>query len=335
MGSTSLPSDFELPPRIQLGSRTSIPGPSHDSFVARLGRAFPEPQFLESDLGTTAIYDLPAPSGHCKRPVLVIHGANTPALGMLGLAKSLQARDNDTHVVLFDLWGHGLSSTPLVPHSPHIFHFQILQILSYMQWTKAHFLGFSFGGSTLVRFANSCPWAVSSAALLAPAGLLRTEQFNPTMRELLPDSKGREAELRQSVLDWLEGGPLIIPDDWKERVKNGEAVAEVLRDWELQEHSGYPYSVVSLFRSGAYGCEDDFRKFAQLSTKKIGVLGELDDVCNKSQLVELGFEDVQVVPRENHGFVRSSTAEVARIVHRFWEQDSLDAVTGQLETTGV
>jgi len=315
--------DLELPRRRVWGQNNGIAAPTNAAFTARFGHAFPKPKYLESDLGTTALYNLPPPSGQSKRPVLIIHGLNTPALGMWLLAKELQALDPDAHVVLFDLWGHGLSSTPLVAHTPQIFHFQIFQVLGFMQWTRAHIIGYSFGASTAITFAIHNVWTALSVAVLAPAGLLRKEDFSKHMQELLDDSTGRETEAADCVLSFLEGGPLVVPTNWQERVNSGEVVAEALREWELQEHPGYPHSVLSMFREGGvYGCEDSFRKFAQLPLKTIGVVAELDTVCSRSQLVELGFGDVEVVGKANHAFVRGAAGEVARIVYRFWTRQT-------------
>lgn len=317
-----VPDTLELPRPIILDGHRSIAGASLASFTSRFGSAFPEPHYLESDLGRTALYELAPPSGQAERRVLIVHGAQTPALGMLALAKELQALDSDAHVVLFDLWGHGLSSTPLVAHSPNIFHFQILQVLAYMQWTQAHLLGFSFGGATVVTFALQNPWAVSSATILAPGGLLRKEAFSQCMIDLLEDSQGKEAEAADVVLSWLEGGPLVVPEDWQEEVKSGRIVAEALREWELQEHRGYPRSILSMFRDGGVmGAEESFRTFAKLPLRTIAVLAEQDEVCSKDQLAELGFDRVEVVKAQGHAFVRTAPGEVARIIYRFWQRE--------------
>ncbi|KAI1460563.1 alpha/beta-hydrolase [Annulohypoxylon moriforme] len=313
---------LQLPRRMIWGHHKSLEAPSYESFTSIFGHAAPKPQYLKSDLGTTALYDLPPPSGQSKRHVLIIHGLNTPALGMWPLAKELQALDPDAHIALFDLWGHGFSSTPLVAHTPQIFHFQVFQVLGFLQWTNAHIIGYSFGGSTAVRFALHNPWSVLSVALLAPAGLCTKELWGDEMQDLLDNSEGKQGQAIDAVLDWLEGGPLVIPTDWQERVKAGEVVAELLREWEYQQHPGYPHSILGMFREGGVsGCEDDFRKFARLSIKKIGVVAELDAVCSKTQLTDLGFSDVEVVEKANHGFVRGpTTGEVARIVYRLWNQ---------------
>lgn len=314
---------LELPRRQFWKRDRFIPSPGYASFTAHFGTAFPKPQFLESDLGTTAVYDLPPPSGQSKRQVIIIHGLNTPAHGMLPLARELQALDANAYIVLFDLWGHGLSSTPLVAHTLQIVHHQVFQVLGFMQWTKAHIVGFSFGGSTAVTFALYNPWIASSVTMLAPGGLLPKEAFSERMQELLDDSKGRDNEAIDCVLSFLEGGPLVVPTDWQERMQAGQVVPEALRKWELEEHQGYPHSVLSLFRDGGvYGNEDAFGKFAKLPVRKIAVIAELDDVVNKSQLVDLGFDHVEIIEKADHSVVRTHAREVAQIVYQFWIQNA-------------
>jgi len=182
-------------------------------------------------------------------------------------------------------------------------------------------VGFSFGGSTAVGFVLGCPWAVSSVVLLAPAGLIRAEVLGERCWGLLEEDGGREEEAREAVLDTLEGGTLIVPDDWRARSQKGEVVAEALRQWELDEHGGYRYSVFSMFRDGAaIGCEEEFRRMGKEKGKKLVVLGEKDDLCTKQQLVELGFEadGVKVVVGAGHALGRTHTNVVAELIIAFW-----------------
>ncbi|KAI0154398.1 alpha/beta-hydrolase [Xylariaceae sp. FL1272] len=311
---------LQLPLRQVLGRQTFIPAPSIASFTSKFGDGYPKPHYLKSDLGTTAVYDIPPRSGETRRNVLIIHGLNTPALGMWPLAKALQALDPDTRIVLFDLWGHGLSSTPLVAHTPQIFHHQIFQVLCFMKWTSAHFLGFSFGGVTAVKFATDNPWATASVGILASAGMIPDQMFGQRLLDLLEDSKGRETEAQEAILDFLEGGELKVPDDWQARNRSGEVVPEAFRQWELDEHKGYPHSVLSMSRNGIRGGQEAFRTFAQSPVHKIGVVAELDPVCSKEMLENIGWSNVKVVPQSHHGFVRSHAKDVARIVHEFWTQ---------------
>ena len=311
--------ELRLPHPRRWQQQTSIPAPSHEDFISKFGDAFPEPKYLESDLGRTAVYNLEPRLTQKKRPILMVHGIDTPALGMLPLAKALQALDPDAHIVLFDLWGDGLSSTPLVTHTPHIFHAQIHQVLGYMRWSSAHIVGYSFGGSTVVSFANDNPWMCLSATLLAPAGLLQYDGFDAKMRKSLEDTSGEQDGVAlDSVLDFLEDGPLNVPGDARDKMLNGEVVAEALRAWELEDHPGHGHSMLSMFRhGGVYGQEARFRRFASLALRKFVIVGGTDPVCSKSQLTELGLDNVEVVENEGHAFIRSAATQAARLLHDF------------------
>jgi pimeloyl-ACP methyl ester carboxylesterase len=311
-------------PRQQLhNQKSNIPGPTYDAFTTRFGHAFPEPLFLTSDLGSTAVYNFEAPSGTAKRHVLIIHGIDTPALGMLPLAQRIQELEVDTHIVLFDSWGKGFSSTPLVPHRPHVYHFQVLQVLSHVRWTSADIIGYSFGGSLAVSFTLDHPWISSSVTLLGPAGLLKFDAFDKEMQELLRDSTGREQQAIDYLINFLEDGGLVVPSDWKERTEKGEVVAEATREFSMREHAGYGLSILSAFREGGvYGREAMFAEFAKLPVRKSAVVGELDPVASKEELNDLGFETVKVIPQKGHDFPRSAAVKTAEFIHQFWQESA-------------
>jgi pimeloyl-ACP methyl ester carboxylesterase len=251
---------------------------------------------------------------------MIIHGMNTPALGMLAFARAIQAREPNSHVVLYDLWGHGLSSTPLVPHTQQIFHQQILQVLTYLKWPTAHFLGYSLGGATLVAFSIHHPWVIESAMLIAPAGLLRFKELDPKLQSFLLNSDSHEQEARELMLKWFEGGSLEVPESWHDRLSEPLVLAKALRQWELSEHKGYPYTVFSAFRDGGvYDRDDDFRMFAGCTFKNGAVLGGKDDVCSERQLRDLGFQAVDVIEAD-HDLVRTHVDGVADLVVHFWSQ---------------
>ena len=325
MSGPKLPPSFALPRPTQTPTGQTHVSPNPDSFLATFHTGLPHPHFLPSAHGRTAIYRLPAPANPTTqqptRPILLIHGLNTPALGLLPLARALQARHPSAPIALYDLWGHGLSSTPLVPHTPALFHAQLLHVLGFLRWPAAHLVGYSFGGATAASFAVYHPWNVLSVALLAPAGLMVWERDVPAEARALVDVREREAEAKGAVLDWLEGGPLVVPDGWEERVGKGEIVAEALRAWEVREHPGYEVSVLSVVRDGGIvGREERFMELAGLEVRKCVVLGEVDDVCDEKLIRGLGFDDVTVLKGAGHGFVRDRVEETAGIVSRFWSE---------------
>ena len=310
--------DLQLPRPQRWQEKSFIAAPDLEVFTSHFGDTLPKPEFLQSELGLTAVYNLEPRLTQKRRPILMIHGINTPALGLLPLARALQALDPDAHIVLFDLWGHGMSSTPLVAHTPQTFHAQIYQVLGYMGWSKAHIMGYSFGGTTLVSFANSTPWMCLSVTLLGSAGLLKYDEFSPHIRDMLEDSGKRENEAIDTIMEWLEGGPLVLPEGWKEKMTDAQVAAAALRAFSRDRHQGYPHSVLNMFRfGGVWGCGEKFKQLAASSTKSLCVVGEEDPFCKKDQLLALGFEDVKMVGREGHDFVRTMPTQTARFVHEF------------------
>lgn len=53
-------------------------------------------------------------------------------------------------------------------------------------------------------------------------------------------------------------------------------------------------------------------------------MAELDPVCNKARLESVGIDNVEVVEKEGHAFVRTASDKVAGIVSGFWAQSDLN-----------
>ncbi|QIW99857.1 hypothetical protein AMS68_005375 [Peltaster fructicola] len=185
-----------------------------------------------------------------------------------------------------------------------------------MKWQSAHFVGFSFGASTVVSFILGNHEKILSAALLAPAGLLK---ISTEMERMLEDSRLKK-EATDVVFEYLGGRPSRETSDL-EAPLTGEPLAVALRQWELVEHLGYRHSVLSMFRDGgARGREEYFARAARSDTKIFAVVAELDDVCSISALERLGFEDVVMVEGVGHAFVRAVPARVALLLDEFWKK---------------
>ncbi|BDD61456.1 hypothetical protein MPDQ_001148 [Monascus purpureus] len=304
-----------------------IRAPSEAAFVATFGQLLPPASYLQTPNGRAAYYKLspssPTPTDEARpiSRVLFVHGVQTPALGLQPLASALSSRFPYAQLVLVDLWGHGLTDTPFVAHRPAIFHELLEALMEQLGWEDAHFVGYSFGGSTTATFAAAYPERVASMVLVAPAGLLRATQFDELQRSYLRGGEGSEESAQAWIFEFLEGGQLTVPLDWKERVGQGEVVAEAVRDWQVREHEGHTASVVGIFRDG--GVLDRHAEFAEAAKKNIkslSILGELDDVCTAQDLYSVGMQNVAVVPQVGHGLVRQRVPEVARLIEDFWKK---------------
>ncbi|KAK9312828.1 Alpha/Beta hydrolase protein [Lipomyces starkeyi] len=311
-----------LPRPFDVNGNRFIAAPSESKFTAQFGSVYPAAQFLASAYGTTAYYDFPAqttsPDTLTQR-LIFVHGLGTPAVGLTALARKLQASNPNLHILLYDLWGHGLSQTPLVPHVPALFHSQILYLLTHMKWPSAHVVGYSFGGITATSLTAFHPEVVDSLALIAPAGLLRSDTLTQEEGLLMRGGPGVEEAARDWILNFIEGGPLVVPEDWKERLHRGEFVSEAIKSWERVEHKGHVASVVAMFRDGdVFDGHEAFRTVAKSGRKILAVLGELDDLCTVQDLETVGWRNVVVVKGANHGLVRENVGEVAAPLQEFW-----------------
>ncbi|EOD45785.1 putative valacyclovir hydrolase protein [Neofusicoccum parvum UCRNP2] len=204
-----------------------ITGPTETAFTTTFGALLPPAKFLTTPTGKAAYYEItpttssPPSSSTTPDRVLFIHGVQTPALGMLPLARALHASFPSAYLALIDLWGHGLSDTPVVPHDPALFHGLIDAVLDALAWRGAvHLVGYSFGAALTVGYVASRPERVRSYALVAPAGLIRAAGFTAEeQRYLQREGEVDEAAAKDWVLRVLEGGELRVPEDWEERVQ--------------------------------------------------------------------------------------------------------------------
>jgi pimeloyl-ACP methyl ester carboxylesterase len=296
-----------------------IPGPSESSFTQTFGTLLPPVQYLTTPHGKAAYYDFPPSStSPPSNRILLIHGVQTPALGLYPLTHHLRTHLPQNHFLLLDLWGHGLSDTPFAPHTPTLFHTLIDALLDHLSWPSAHLIGFSFGGALTVRYVASRPSRVQSFVLVAPAGLIRRAAFDDVGKKHLAGG-GDEVAARKFVLNVLGGEDVQPPEDWRERVARGEVVATAVKAWQMKEHRGHGASVVAVFRDGGVMDADEvFVKAVETRVPNLVVLGEEDDVCEKGELEGLGFKDVKVVLGTGHEVVREKVPEVAAFIGDFW-----------------
>ncbi|KAF5648960.1 dihydrolipoyllysine-residue acetyltransferase component of acetoin cleaving system [Fusarium sp. NRRL 52700] len=317
-----MPEDLVLPrPGASFKPQPPVAGPKESAFVETFGALLPAAQFLQTPRGKAAYYEITPSSSNNGTTnidkVLFIHGVQTPALGMLPLARALEKSFPASHMVLVDLWGHGLSDTPVAPHEASLFHELIDNLVDHLDWSSAHLVGFSFGGAITVSYVASRPSRVKSFTLVAPAGLLQLSMFTPEEQACIQGDD--YAAAKKCVLNILEGGELIVPEDWKQRVAKGEVVAEAVREWQMLEHPGHSASVVSIFRDGGVmGSHTLFDEAAKKGIPSLAVLGELDGLCSKDQLNKHGFENVFVVPQAVHSVVRDQAGDVAKLIGDFW-----------------
>ncbi|KAL9468276.1 hypothetical protein ACSS6W_009970 [Trichoderma asperelloides] len=310
-----------------LETRQPIHAPNEVDFTAVFGKILPEASYLPTKNGRIAFYELPPSSpsppdnATAISRVLLVHGVQTPAIGLQPLASALSVRFPHAKCILVDLWGHGLTDTPFTAHDAGLFHELLESLFLHLGWENAHVVGYSFGASVTASFAAARPERVASMVLVAPAGFIRQELFNELQKSYLRGGEGLEEPAKEWILDFLEGGQLVVPPDWKETVGRGEVVAEAVRDWEMKNHEGHAASVVAIFRDG--GVLDNSAEFARAAEKGVKylyILGELDDVCSPQDLSDIGVQNFVIIPQVGHAVVREKAPEVAQSIANFWHK---------------
>jgi len=297
-----------------------IPAPSPSSFDAEFSGLLPPGSCIHSSWGTTRYYAFTSTSPATGRNLILLHGGGTPALGMAPLA--LKLAEKGENVVAYDMWGHGCSSTPLAPHTPALFHHQLLELLSHLQWTSAHILGFSIGGCYAATFAATHPKAVESLVLVSPAGLVRKRDRGWLDAFIQDGGWGREWLARRKIVDGVEGLNAKPEEGWKERLKEGVIDTVAVETWERENHGGHVASIVGMFRDGVFDQHEAYGTLAHSETKALVIVGTEDAVFEekmvKRELESVGWKSkVTVVEGAGHGILRSHVDEVIPVVEEF------------------
>ncbi|KAK0731229.1 putative alpha/beta hydrolase family protein [Lasiosphaeris hirsuta] len=145
---------------------------------------FPGARDVVTPYGSTRVYEWGPEAGP---KVVFVHGISTSCQTLKKLAHAL-VEEKGCRVMLFDLFGRGFSDgVGDLPHDARLYTTQILLALasSLLPWTGSsafRLIGYSMGGGIAVHFAAAFPHMVSSLVLLAPAGLIRAENFGSLTR---------------------------------------------------------------------------------------------------------------------------------------------------------
>lgn len=147
---------------------------------------FPGARDVPTPYGSIRCYEFGPVTG---RKVLLLHGISTSCMTLTHIARGLVERG--CRVLLFDLFGRGFTdAVGDLPYDERLFVSQALCVLasSELAWTGQgekegfHVVGYSLGGGIAVHLTTAFPGMVKSLVLLAPAGLIREENFGTAAR---------------------------------------------------------------------------------------------------------------------------------------------------------
>ncbi|KAL7629392.1 hypothetical protein AAE478_000912 [Parahypoxylon ruwenzoriense] len=359
---------FALLPR----KRAVIPGPLTTS-VPRLSKAeiakipysldtFPGARDVVTPYGNVRVYEFGPEDG---RKVLFIHGISTSCMTLKDVAIPLA--EKGCRVMLFDIFGRGFSDAPGdVPYDTRLFVTQILLVLasSSLSWTGdngLNVIGYSLGGGIAANFAATFPAMVESLILLAPAGLIRPENFGRASRLIFTSGI-----IPERILTWITKHRLRQPiaSAVSKKLKNPandmsphpegkedyvEAAIQEAVDpvdeppqtpfelqvldyvhWSLDFHEGFVPAFMSTIRYAPLMEQRDY--WRQLAKRRPGttavLLGKDDNLIQKDDYAEdalplLGGEDNVYwrIVPGSHNFPFTHGPDTLEHIYEFWDME--------------
>lgn len=201
------------------------------------------------------------------RDVILIHGLAANRAFWFPLASALQAH---CHVTLFDLRGHGYSSTTASGYSSVDMGRDLLALMDALGMSSASVIGHSYGGGAALEAACIAPQRFERLALLDT----RVQRLQPEMR--LRDLD-RLSAFEQALLDDA-GGPTALDDE----TQIGFRFLEQAARRRLQ---------------GALGDRDEFVPFGEGSGARRAAsawLRLLDQTHARTEFVQAGADEARI-----------------------------------------
>ncbi|MDP5361580.1 MAG: alpha/beta hydrolase [Paracoccaceae bacterium] len=114
-------------------------------------------------------------AGAARGPVaVVVHGIATPMISMNAVAKGLG--DLGYRVLIYDLYGRGLSDAPKGAQDRTFFLRQLADLCAYHRLTEdITVVGYSMGGAIATAFAVEYPHSVKRVIMIAGSGVVMSE----------------------------------------------------------------------------------------------------------------------------------------------------------------
>ncbi|TDZ12940.1 Serine hydrolase-like protein [Colletotrichum orbiculare MAFF 240422] len=317
---------------------------------------FPGARDVDTPYGSIRVYEWGPQSGP---KVLLVHGISTSCMTLGPLANALVARG--CRVMLFDLFGRGYSDgVGDLPHDARLYTTQILLALasSPLPWTGTAairgVIGYSLGGGVAASFAAAFPDLLRSLVLLAPAGLIRADNFGAAARltfrsGFVPtrilaaiarkrlekplaakrvNAVGDEEDPAEVVAD-MAAAEFSSPGGEQKEDKIEKRVKEYV-PWMVTHHDGFVPAFMSCVRYAPLTAQHEvWRKLAGRKKQTVAVfLGRADEIINMQHYTEDGLpllggeENVcwKILPG-GHDFVMTKTNEIMKELDAFWEME--------------
>lgn len=250
-------------------------------------------------------------AGSTRGPVAVVaHGLTTSSIAMEPLAEALGRLG--FRVLLYDLYGRGLSDTPPGRKNRAYFKQQLTDLCGALDLTEdLTVVGQSMGGSVATSFAAEFPHSVKHLILISPAGLglsqTRRQMFCAKV-PLLGDWAHAMFARRQILSS--------IPPKGRDPVLN--KIYDARR--KAVDRKGYLPALLSCRRQVMSDAqEEDHRKLFRQGIRVTAIWAELDRVIPKQAIGLLGLWNRNarhdMIEGAGHSMVYTHREELAAALH--------------------
>ncbi|MFX0034163.1 MAG: alpha/beta fold hydrolase [Candidatus Hermodarchaeota archaeon] len=257
------------------------------------------------------------------KPVFLIHG--------LGVKKEfwiaqIGALSSKFKVIYFDLKGAGKSDRPSEPYTMETYIDEIRGLLNFLDITKAHFIGHSFGGMVLINFCLQYPDYVDKLVLMAtlpnwpkdPGGL---ESWKKNQIELY------EAALKNPVetfytkmkLRLTRGFLKLMQEDPKKKFHDIFSAEDLIQMGKIDPMK--PRDIINM--SNVMGTHDTLDRLHEIKKETLIMAGEKDKLTPKA----ISFQIKERIPNSiiklfegSHYFPLENAPEVNQTIIEFLEK---------------
>lgn len=257
--------------------------------------------------------------GPVRGPVAVlVHGLSTPSAVWKDVAQCLG--DNGYRVLVYDLYGRGLSDAPKGAQDTEFFLSQLDELLADQNLTEdLTLVGYSMGGAIATAFAANEPHRMKRLILLAPSGIATKE------------SSFSEFCRTKSVLgDWLHGA--MAGFRMRAAIKRDQSAADApeviaAQKGELKRR-GFLSAVLSSRRNILEAVQEhDHRSISRDGIPVIAIWGDQDSVIPISAVGTLAqwnrTAHQEVVEGAGHALPYSHGAQVASYLRNMLRANSI------------
>ena len=259
-------------------------------------------------------------------PVILVHGFGSKKESWMAQIPVLSKKFK---VIIFDCRGTGKSDRPDIPYTMEMFADDIYGLMNFLEIEKAHFVGFSLGGTILQNFALKYPAKVNKLVLISSIAKI-------------PEGGGPEAYIK-SRLEWLN----LLKKDPERAFWNSTKLGFYIKFrkrmeaepnnkfyglWSAKDLINYfktdppsPQDIRNL--ANTFKTQNTFERLHKITNNTLILTASHDRLVPKSVMMEIHKRIpnsvFKVINNAGHEYTKSKAPEVNKIIIDFLESNKV------------